>query len=69
MPLKRCQRDGKDGWKYGDSGRCYTGPDAKEKARKQGVAIKISQQQAKSDLKDYFDERLNNEASNNDLHG
>jgi hypothetical protein len=36
MPLKRC---GKDGWKWGDSGECYTGPGAKKKAIKQGVAI------------------------------
>lgn len=39
MPLKRCQDDGKDGWKWGDSGKCYTGPGAKEKAKKQGRAI------------------------------
>jgi len=36
MPIKRC---GKDGWQYGDSGQCYTGPDAKKKAIKQGIAI------------------------------
>lgn len=34
---------GKKGWKFGKSGKCYTGKDAKEKAKKQGVAIKISQ--------------------------
>lgn len=40
MPLKRCQKKGKKGWKWGDSGFCYTGKDAKEKAAKQGRAIK-----------------------------
>ena len=36
MPIKRC---GNNGWQYGDSGQCYTGPDAKIKAIKQGIAI------------------------------
>jgi hypothetical protein len=39
MPLKKCSNDGKSGYKWGDSGNCYTGPDAKKKAIKQGVAI------------------------------
>jgi hypothetical protein len=43
MPLKRCKVGGKWGWKYGDSGKCYTGPDARKKAEKQAAAIKISQ--------------------------
>ncbi len=46
MPIKECQTDGKKGFKWGDSGKCYTytdtksKEDAKEKARKQGQAIK-----------------------------
>lgn len=40
MPVKRCQKDGKSGWKWGDEGKCYTGEDAKEKAATQGRAIK-----------------------------
>jgi hypothetical protein len=24
MPAKRCKKDGKPGWKWGDSGHCYT---------------------------------------------
>jgi hypothetical protein len=36
MPLKKC---GKNGYKWGDSGKCYTGPDGKKKALKQGLAI------------------------------
>lgn len=39
MPLKKCSNDGNSGWKWGDSGKCYTGPDGKKQAIKQGVAI------------------------------
>ncbi len=47
MPLKRCQSDGKPGYKWGDAGKCYTytpGDDvarkqAKQKAIKQGIAM------------------------------
>ena len=39
MPLKKCSNEGKSGWKWGDSGHCYTGPGAKKAAIKQGVAI------------------------------
>lgn len=39
MPVKRCQRKGKKGKKWGDQGKCYTGPDALEKAKRQGRAI------------------------------
>lgn len=35
------------GYQYGSEGKIYYGKDAKEKATKQGVAIKISQAQAK----------------------
>ena len=42
MPAKRCQKDGKQGWKWGDSGTCYTGRDAKRKAEEQGRAIEAS---------------------------
>ena len=42
MPLKRCTKDGKSGWKYGDQGVCYVGPDAKEKAIRQAIAISKS---------------------------
>lgn len=43
MPVKKCQSKGKSGWKYGDSGKCYTGKDAKKKAIKQGLAVAKSQ--------------------------
>lgn len=47
MPVKRCRSDDKPGWKYGDSGKCYTytagnkksESTAKLKAAKQGIAI------------------------------
>lgn len=42
MPLKKCTINGKSGWKWGDSGKCYTGKDGKEKAMKQARAIEAS---------------------------
>ena len=39
MPIKRCSVDGKDGWKWGDNGTCYSGPDGKRKAISQAMAI------------------------------
>lgn len=39
MPVKRCKIKGKNGFKYGDEGNCYTGPTGKIKAAKQGLAI------------------------------
>ena len=35
------------GYQWGSTGKVYYGKDAKEKAQKQGVAIKISQQRGK----------------------
>jgi len=43
MPIQICEENGKSGWKYGSSGKCYTGSDGKEKAIKQMIAIKASQ--------------------------
>lgn len=49
MPVTTCQKDGKPGFKYGDTGYCYVYEDneaSKEAARqaaiKQGQAIEIS---------------------------
>lgn len=39
MPLKQCESGGESGWKWGDSGKCYTGPGAKQKAIRQALAI------------------------------
>jgi len=42
MPIKRCTKDGQPGYKWGDSGTCYTGPDAKRKAGEQAQAAYAS---------------------------
>lgn len=42
MPIQRCTKNGKKGWQYGDQ-KCYTGEDAKKKAKEQMRAIKASQ--------------------------
>lgn len=39
MPLKKCSENGKDGWKWGDQGKCYFGKDSKKQAIKQGISI------------------------------
>ena len=39
MPLKKCSEDKQSGWKWGDTGKCYTGKNAQQKAIKQGIAI------------------------------
>jgi hypothetical protein len=39
MPLKNCSANGTTGWKWGDSGHCYTGKNGKKKAIKQGLAV------------------------------
>ena len=47
MPVNRCQLNNKPGYKWGDSGKCYTyvpgnrssETKAKDKAVKQGIAI------------------------------
>lgn len=40
MPLQRCQTNGIAGWKWGRSGKCYTGAGAKKKALRQAAAIR-----------------------------
>jgi len=42
MPIKKCKFKGKSGYKFGSSGKCYTGVGARKKARKQGSAISIN---------------------------
>ena len=44
MPVQRTKGGG---YKWGSSGKVYYGKGAKEKAQKQGAAIKISQEQSK----------------------
>jgi hypothetical protein len=38
MPVKRCKKNGRAGYKWGDRGNCYTGPGAKARAERQGRA-------------------------------
>ena len=38
MPVKKCRTKGKTGYKWGNSGKCYTGKGAKAKAARQGRA-------------------------------
>jgi len=39
MPLQNCTDSGKSGWRWGKSGKCYTGRDGKKKAIRQGISI------------------------------
>jgi rhodanese-related sulfurtransferase len=65
MPVKKCQRDNEDGFKWGDTGYCYLpseegGEDAaREKASEQGVAIEASQEASPdvADLSKYIEVR------------
>lgn len=49
MPLKKCSSGGKSGYKWGDSGKCYTGPGARQKALKQGQAIEANKSRGSGD--------------------
>ena len=42
MPIQRCRIDGRSGFKWGESGRCYAGSNARAKAAKQAAAIRAS---------------------------
>ena len=56
MPLKKCTSGGKSGYKWGDAGKCYTGPDAKKKALQQGRAIEANKSKS---MIEKIDEELN----------
>ena len=43
MPVHRVTIDGVEGWRYGDTGKLYTGKDARRKAIAQAAAIHASQ--------------------------
>lgn len=47
MPVKKCSSNGKSGYKYGASGKCYIGSSGRSKATKQGAAIVISKYRKK----------------------
>lgn len=48
MPLQRCTKNGQSGWRWGESGTCYIGRNAKAKASKQGRAIEANKARRKS---------------------
>lgn len=50
MPLMECIREGKKGYKWGESGFCYLGANAKEKALQQGRAIEARKSEDIQDL-------------------
>lgn len=64
MPLKRCTQDGKSGYKWGDSGKCYTGPGAKKKALRQGRAIEVNK--SKGSVFEQFIQRLKGQDNDHD---
>ena len=47
MPLRKCEVKGKSGYRWGKSGKCYTGKGAKAKAMKQARAIEASKARKK----------------------
>jgi|GEM_PF-5341882 len=50
MPVMTCIKNGKAGYKWGESGKCYTGEGARLKARDQGKAIKAKKYVQKKKL-------------------
>lgn len=49
MPVIRCTQDGKAGWKVENANKCFTGPDARERAKRQLIAIKTNQSKGQED--------------------
>ena len=47
MPIMRCQRNGKQGFKYGPTGHCYTGPNVRQRAARQGAAIEANRSRSR----------------------
>lgn len=48
MPIQKCTKNGQSGHQFGDSGTCYTGPNSKKRAARQGRAIKAQQNTSNS---------------------
>lgn len=42
MPIHRCSIDGRSGWKWGESGKCYVGSRGRSKALRQARSIRAS---------------------------
>lgn len=58
MPLQKCSRDGKSGWRWGKEGKCYIGPGSKKEALKQGMSIEGPDKFAEIASDDEFSEAL-----------
>ena len=54
MPIKQCIINGKKGWKWGDMGTCYTGPNGKQDAIKQGISIITAKPKEVSKLQESY---------------
>ena len=54
MPVIRCQKNGKNGWKVENTNNCFIGPDAKKKAERQLRAIKINQNKADFNVSKFY---------------
>lgn len=65
MPIQECQLDGKNGYKWGDQGKCYTYDDsesskksARNKAHRQGIAVEGFNLQSFSKISFDYDDTL-----------
>ena len=47
MPIMKCTKNGKSGYKWGRMGACFVGPEGKQKAEAQARAILSSQAKRK----------------------
>ena len=47
MPLMRCVKQGRKGYKFGEGGFCFVGTNSREKAEAQGRAIQANKNDAK----------------------
>jgi|694.fasta_scaffold95497_7 hypothetical protein len=65
MPLKNCFENNKDGWKWGDEGKCYTGKDSKKEAIRQGISIEGPENFSKI-MKSQSDEQLYSQLSSDE---
>lgn len=54
MPVIECSKDGQMGFKWGESGVCYIGPDARAKAEEQGRAIEANRGDSMTEYREDF---------------
>ncbi len=51
MPVKKVMKNGKVGYRWGESGKIYTGKDAKSKAAAQGRAVEAQKHRKSTIIK------------------